>query len=300
MRSISLSLFAAFSISAQAEILLEHHFQGLATTPLNLVAPDNNAIRPGTWNAGSIIAANGEVTDLTNTDQGAVFDLGSSWKFEPASTYRVTLNFTRLDNAVLFAGFRTANPSGAVQAQTQGTSFALRIREISGSDNVGLFQWPGGTFTQANELNYDVHSDASFTLEIATHNLTDAVVSVGSAQATVDLSTNLFRYFFIGYEDPTPVSPASDAKFNSVTLEGPLPPPLPPLSLLVRNTATGENLLSWPSSTNATYTLQSSPDLHTWTTVNDSDTTPFVGTGGDLQYMDTQASPRYFYRLIRP
>lgn len=285
---------------AHADVLISHAFGGSSGSPLNGVSPDTNLIRPVSWNAGSIIAANGQVTDGTNTDQGAVFDLGLSWKFKSQSTYTVNLAFTKLDNAIVFAGFRTANPSGGVQAQTQGTCVALRVREITGSDNVGIFQWPGGTFTNAAELTYDTNASANFTLQIQTNNLTDAVVSVGSAQITVDLSGNLFRYFFIGFEDPTTLTPASDAKYESVTFEGPPPPPLPKLNLVSVDSNTGEKQLSWSTTSGELYALQGSTDLKNWIIIDNSDLNPFSGTGDPMTFLDTRNDSRFFYRLIRP
>lgn len=296
IRTVFLTLIGL--LHASGGVLLSHSFSGESTAPLNGVPPDTNTIRPVPWNAGAVIAANGQVDDGTNTDRGAVFDLGLSWKFKPQSTYTVKLGFENLDNAIVFAGFRNSNPSGEVQAQTQGTVFALRVREIAGSDNVGIFQWPGGTFTNAAELTYDTNTVGEFTLVIKTNDLTDAVVEVGSATITVDLSTELFRYFFVGYEDPT--SGTSDAKFNSIQLEGPPLPPLPQPILKSFKPALGEAVISWAGAENETYTLQGSADLTSWTALDGSDTSPFPGTGSLLEFTDTRSEVRYFYRLIRP
>ena len=289
---------ASFSPVLHAEVLLSESFGGAGTAPLNGVYPGTNAIRPVAWNAGTIIAANGQVTDLTNTDQGAVFDLGSSWRFKPQSTYKITLGLSKLDNAILFAGFRTANAGGGVQAQTQGTVVAMRIREIVGSDNVGIFQWPGGVFTQAAELSYTANTSASFVMEIHTNDLTDATVSVGTAQVTVDLTLNIFRYFFAGYEDPT--AGVSDAKFDSVVFEGPALDPLPQLAITSVDPVLGEVSLSWATVLDQYYTLQGSEDLATWTAVDGSDVNPFAGDGDIHNFVDTGRGARYFYRLIRP
>ncbi len=295
---------AAITVAAfaptRADTLLGHNFGGGSAVLLNGIAPDTNVIRPVKWNAGTIIAANGQVNDGTNTDQGAVFDLGLSWKFKPQSTYKVTLGFTNLDNAIVFAGFRTASASGSVQAQTQGTSFSLRVREITGSDNIGLFQFPNSVFTNAPEFTYTANAVGSFSLMIQTNNLTDAVVSVGTAQVTVNLSTNLFRYFFIGYEDPTTTTPASDAKFTSVVLEGPLPDPLPMPSITSVDRQAGQVTVAWPTLAGGLYCLQGSADLSTWSVLGASDTTPFTGTGDPKIFVDPRSDARYFYRLIRP
>ena len=289
---------ASVSPGLHAEVLLAEAFGGGGSTPLNGIYPGTNAIRPVPWNAGAVIAANGQVTDLANTDQGAVFDLGSSWRFKLQSTYKVTLGFSKLDNAIVFAGFRTTNASGGVQAQTQGTVVAMRVREIVGSDNVGIFQWPGGTFTNAAELSYDANTSGSFVMEIRTNDLTDATVTVGTAQVAVDLTVNMFRYFFAGYEDPT--TGVSDAKFDSVVFEGPSLDPLPPLAVTAVDPVLDKVSLTWTTVLDQGYTLLGSPDLVTWTAVDGSDVNPFVGDGNPLTFVDTGRGAKYFYRLIRP
>lgn len=299
--ALQLAALAAITLApAHADILLSHTFGGEGTAPLNGVAPDANVIRPVNWDAGAIIAANGQVTDGANTDQGAVFDLGLSWKFKPQSVYRATLGFSNLNNAIVFAGFRTANPSGSAQAQVQGTVFSLRVREITGSDNAGVFQFPGAVFTNAPELSYPANTSGSFQLEIQTNDLTNATVNVGTAQVTVDLSTDLFRYFFIGFEDPLAASPASDAKFDSVVLEGPALPPLPQLAITSVNRLANEVTLSWPTTSAELYCLQGSGNLVDWTVLDGSDINPFLGTGSPEVFVDPRSDDRYFYRLIRP
>ena len=248
-----------------------------------------------------MIAADGQVNDGANTDQGMVFDLGYLWEFQPQSTYTVTLTFSNLDNAIVFAGLRTANRSGDAQVQTQGTAVALRIREIAGSDNVGIFQWPGGTFTDSG-LSYETNSSATFTLTLQTNNLTDATITVGAAQVTgIDLVANKFRYFFAGYEDP--LTGESDAKLDAVALEGPLPPPsppMPPLRLVSHDPGFGAVTVGWEAAGEDLYTLLRSPDLRKWEPVDGSDLNPFGGVAGDFEFTDYPAGPRQFYRLVSP
>lgn len=297
MKIPTLSLLLAMASGLYADTLLDHTFSGPADSPLHGVIPDTNGIRPVAWNAGSIFAANGQVNDGSNTDQGLVFDLGKSWTFKPQSTYTASIDLSNLANGILFVGFRTTNPSGDVQAQTQGATLALRVREIAGSDNVGIFQWPGSTFTDSG-LSYEENSTANFTLTLATNDLTDAVVSVGSAQIGVDLSTNAFRYFFAGYEDPS--SGTSDAKINRVTLTGPALAPLPQLRLVSRDNASGATNLSWSGQIGEYFTLQQSSDLVSWVAVDSSDEVPFAGNDGEIEFTDTSVDGRRFYRLVRP
>ena len=291
--------FLPFAV-LQAETLLDHTFGGAPEAALHQVAPDVNTIRPVAWNAGPIIAANGQVNDVTNTDQGLVFDLGLSWIWAPQSTYSVTLEFTNLSNAIVFAGFRTTNSSGSAQVQTQGTACALRVREISGSDNVGIFNWPGGAFTDSG-LTYDTNTAGSFTLTIATNDLSDATFTVGSAVVPVDLTLNTYRYFFAGYEDPT--TGTSDAKFTRVTLTGPPQPALPPLPALrlaSYDTVTGNASVAWTTVTGQLHTLMRSADLKVWVPVDSSDLFPFGGAGEEITVTHNPGATRQFYRLIHP
>ncbi len=291
--------FISLAIPIHAETLVEHRFGGSAEAPLNELHADTNRIRPVPWNAGPILAANGQVNDGTNTDQGLVLDLGLSWKFRPQSTYTITLGFSNLDNAVLFAGFRDANPSGNAQVQTQGNVFALRVREIAGSDNVGIFQWPGGIFTDSG-LSYETNASATFTLTLETNDLTNAVVSIGDARVTLDLTAHSWRYFFAGYEDPTAASPPSDAKLDFLELAGPLPPPLPLPRLVSYDAEEGEATIAWLSVEDESYTLQGSSDLADWQPLDGSDWNPFAGDGSEIEFTDLAEGPRKFYRLIRP
>jgi hypothetical protein len=304
MRPFPLTIRASFAallvFPCLADTLISHAFTGVEADPLNGVAPDANAIRPVVWNAGPIMRANGRVVDGANTDQGAVFDLGLSWEWQPQSTYKVTLSFTDLDNAILFTGFRDTNPSGNAQAQTQGTVFALRVREITGSDNIGIFRWPGGAFTNAPELSYNTGSSATFELVIETNELTDAMVKVGTAEYTTNLTVTHYRYLFFGYEDPEPASPASDAKFDLFLFEGPLPPPLPPLRITSYDPVNQQATLTWETGIDRMYMIQGSENLVDWFPIDGSDINPFVGNGSPEVFVDDRADNRYFYRLTRP
>lgn len=283
-----------------AQSLLDHSFGGSPDQPLHHVPPDVNHIRPVAWNAGPIVAADGQINDGTNTDQGLVFDLGLSWQWQAQSTYTVTLEFTNLDNAILFAGFRTANSSGNAQVQTQGTACALRIREIAGSDNVGIFNWPGGAFTDSG-LSYDTNSAASFTLTITTNDLFDATFSVGTAEVIVDLTLNTYRYFFAGYEDPQ--TGVSDAKLTRLTFSGPPQPPLPPLPPLRMasyDALSGTASVAWTTATDQLHTLLRSPDLKSWVPVDGSDLFPYGGDGEEITVTNNPGTGRQFYRLIHP
>ncbi len=304
MRPLTLAfraaLVALLPFPSLADTLISHGFTGNEADPLDGVAPDANAIRPVVWNAGPIMRANGRVVDGTNTDQGAVFDLGLSWKWQPQSTYKITLSFTDLGNAILFTGFRDSNPSGNAQVQTQGTVFALRVREITGSDNIGIFRWPGGLFTDAPELSYITGTAAHYELVLDTNDLDNATVKVGTAAVTVDLKEINYRYLFFGFEDPVAASPASDAKFDSFVFEGPPPPALPSLQITFYHPVNQQATLTWKTETDRLYMIQGSENLIDWFTVDGSDTNPFVGNGSPEVFVDERADNRYFYRLTRP
>lgn len=296
--AIRASIAALLVFPCLADTLVSHACTGNEADPLNGVSPDTNAIRPVAWNAGPIMRANGRVVDGTNTDQGAVFDLGLSWEWKPQSIYKITLSFTDLTNAILFAGFRDTNPSGDAQVQTQGTVFALRVREITGSDNIGIFRWPGGTFTDAPELSYDTGTAATFELVMESNDLNNATVKVGTAEITVDLTVTHYRYLFFGFEDPLTL--ASDAKFDSFVFEGSLPPALPTLQFTSYDPVNQEATLTWETEINRMYMIQGSENLVDWLPIDASDTNPFVGNGLPEVFVDDRVDTRYFYRLTRP
>ncbi|MFT3992147.1 MAG: sulfatase-like hydrolase/transferase [Luteolibacter sp.] len=210
-----------------ADILLQHDFGGSSSSPLQETSPGTDVFGAGSWIASAIIAANGDVTDGTNTDRGAYLDLGASFSFKKNSTYTLNLSYSGLDNAILFAGFATAAPAVESQMQTQGTNFALRIRDQATTPGKGLWITPGSLYTAGTSDSPAGTGNATLTLYTA--DLTDATVTVeGSVPQTVDLSEG-YRYLWIGFEDPSAASPASSARFSLVQLEGPLPDP-PPVS----------------------------------------------------------------------
>lgn len=285
---------------ARADVLISHSFGGEPGAPLDGVHPDVNVVRPVAWNAGPIIQADGRVNDGTNTDQGLVFDLGLSWKFQPQSVYTATLSFTELTNGIVFIGFRDSNPSGNAQVQTQGDVFSLRVRQISGDENVGIFRWTGSPAFTNSDLSYAAGSEATFTLTIETNDLTDAEVKVGNASVQVDLSAQDHRYFFAGYEDPLAASPESDAKFSSIVLEGPGLTPLPQPRMVAYSQDPGEAELVWTAAPGESHTLQMSGDLVEWETVDGSDFFPYEGTGSESSVVVASEGPKAFFRLIRP
>ncbi len=229
MRLQFLRPLAGILISAapavRADVLLEHPFTGSSSAPLQGAYPGTNALGAGAWISSSIITANGEVNDGTNTDRGAYLDLGQSFVFRENSTYTLRLGYSGLDNAILFAGFSTNAPAVEAQMQTQGANFALRVREQTTTPGKGLWRNPGSLFTAGTTSSPAGSGEATLTLNTA--DLTNATASVeGSAPQTVDLSSG-YRYLWIGFEDPAAASPGSSARFSLIRLDGPLPEPLP-------------------------------------------------------------------------
>jgi hypothetical protein len=55
----------------------------------------------------------------------------------------------------------------------------------------------------------------STSLTLNTNSLTDALFTVDGVEQSIDLSAG-YRYLWIGFEDPSAASPASDARFTSV------------------------------------------------------------------------------------
>ncbi len=219
-------LLAAAPPPAAADILVSETFGGSSASGLNGRSPDVNLLTPGAvWSADPVIAANGQVNDGSNTDRGAVLDLGAGFAFAPDETYTLTLSWTNLTNAILFAGFSATAPNPAAQMQTQGLNFALRARRIAaGTDTLATWTNPGAAVTGSTVTA----SSGSATLTLETRSLADARFAVSGVPGTVsvDLTAN-HRYLWIAFEDPT--SGESDARFTMLELVGPLPqaPPEP-------------------------------------------------------------------------
>lgn len=204
-------------------VLVSETFNGSAAVGLTGRSPSINLLSSdAVWSADPIVAANGQVTDGTNTDRGASLDLGAGFAFQVNKTYTLSLGWTSLDNAILFAGFNTAAPSVNAQIQTQGTNFAVRARRIAaGTDTLATWKNPGASATSGT-IATPAAGTATLTLE--TRSLSDATFTIDglAAPTAIDLTAG-FRYLWIGFEDPTAASPGSDGKFTSLTLSGPVP-----------------------------------------------------------------------------
>lgn len=224
--AIALSAAIIPALASESVVLLEENFGGPANENLGGGAPSVHLAQPAAvWLADPIIAANGQVNDGNNTDRGAVIDLGPVFGFLPDSIYTLTLSWSNLENAILFAGFTTSSPDVNAQMQTQGTNVALRARRIASGDKLGAWQNPGGNFTTGGT---DTPATGTATLVLTTNALSDATFAVDGASRSVDLSAG-YRFLWIGYEDP--VSGTSDAKLTGLMLAGPPlpePPPAPP------------------------------------------------------------------------
>lgn len=223
------AFLVALAMAAQAAVateLVRENFGGAAASGLTGVEPATNRLSPGTaWVADPIIAANGSVTDGSNTDRGAWLDLGAGFAFLPNQTYTLELGWTGLSNSVLYAGFMKDAPNASVQMQTQSTNFALRARLITAGDPLAATKYPVFSATLGTTVT-PAQGTASLTL--ATRDLSNATFSVNGLTSPVAIDlTGGFRYLWIGYEDPD--SGESNADFDSLTFSGPLPvlPPLP-------------------------------------------------------------------------
>ncbi|MGC4016972.1 MAG: sulfatase-like hydrolase/transferase [Luteolibacter sp.] len=226
-RRISAGIFlllASTGIPAAAQtILFSETFNGLSSDSFNGRTPAVNLLSPGgVWTADTIFAANGQVNDGTNTDRGAWLDLGQTFTFSANQTYKLSLSWTNLDNGILFAGFSTTAPNAGAQVQTQGTNFAVRARRIAaGSDTLASWKNPGAAAVTGTTVTA---TTGTATLTLTTNNLSNATFTVDglASPIAVDLTAG-YRYLWIGYEDPTAASPASDARLVSLTLNGPAP-----------------------------------------------------------------------------
>lgn len=254
----TLALASLVTAATAADLVVEHF--DAPSGPLSGRPPSVNLLSAAHWSAGPIFLGDGGVDDGSNTDQGAFLDLGPDFAFEPESTYTLTLSYTGLANAILFAGFSTtaANPSS--QAQTQGTNFALRIREQASTPGKGFWTYNGSsTFTTGSSAS--PAGNGSSTLTLLTRQLTNATATVdGSAPVTLDLTGAAYRHLFIGYEDPT--SGDSSVTLESLVLTGPATaPPPPPVAILPASglLRPGESVtLSAPGGPLLRYTLDGS------------------------------------------
>lgn len=221
-----LLLLAPFSATLLADgpvTLVSETFSGPSTSSLDGRTPPVNLLSPGAvWTADTIIAANGQVHDGANTDRGACLDLGQGFVLIPNETYTLTLSWSGLDNAILFAGFSTTQPDAGAQMQTQGTNFALRARRISaGTDTLAAWKNPGASATTGTTVTA---AAAAATLVLETKGLSNATLTVDGLAAPVAIDlTSGYRYLWIAFEDPS--SGNSDARFTSLTLSGPAPAP---------------------------------------------------------------------------
>lgn len=259
---------AGFLLPLRADdntVLISETFGGSAAANLSGQAPPINLLSPGAvWAADPIIAANGQINDGTNTDRGAVLDLGAGFAFQPNHTYTLVLNWTNLDNAILFAGFSSTLPNTGAQMQTQGTNFALRARRITaGTDTLAAWKNPGSVATTGSTVT---PAAGTATLVLSTAGLSNASFTVTgvATPVSVDLTAG-FRYLWIAYEDPTTASPASDGKFVSLTLSGPAPAPQPdpPMveispSIALINAGQQVTLTATPSDAQIRFTLDGS------------------------------------------
>lgn len=269
-----IALILLLATAARAADLVVENFDGSASA-LSGETPTVNLLSSAVWTAGPIFFGDGTVNDGTNTDQGTYLDLGAGFAFAENATYTVTLGYTGLANAILFAGFSTtaANPAG--QAQTQGTNFALRIREQTTTPGKGLWIYDGAnTYTAATTAS--PAGSGSSVLTLQTNQIANATASVdGSVPVAIDL-TAAFRYLYVGYEDPA--SGESQVTLESLVLTGPAPLPVPeavtitPSSGLLRP---GERIaLSSTAGLTIRYTLDGSDPLAD----SPAFTAPFVPT----------------------
>lgn len=213
-------------------VLVSETFGGPSTSGLGGRTPAVNLLSPGAaWSADAIIAADGQINDGANTDRGACLDLGPDFAFVPNQTYKLTLSWSGLDNAILFAGFANTLPDVGAQMQTQGVNFALRARRISaGTDTLAAWKNPGASAISGTTVTA---AAATATLTLETKGLSDAAFTVDglASPAAIDLTAG-FRYLWIAFEDPAAASPASDARFTALTLRGPPPADPPTVTIL--------------------------------------------------------------------
>lgn len=211
----SLLLLPLLAAASHGATLIYDDFSGSGAGGLNGTGPDTNTLSAATWVGSTLIADNGQVNDGTNTDRGARLDLGAGFTFQPNQTYTLTLSWASLDNAILFAGFSTAAQNVDLAMQTQPDNFAVRIRDISPDAGIAAWTRIGATNAPTLGAALDPSGAGSTTMTITTNSLTNATFAVNGVPSTA-INLTGYRYLFLGFEDPTNASPASDARFTSV------------------------------------------------------------------------------------
>jgi hypothetical protein len=201
--------------SSHAATLIYDDFSGNGAAGLHGTSPDTNTISSATWVASTIILNNGQVNDGTNTDRGATIDLGPGFVFETDKSYTLTVSWANLDNAILFAGFSTAAMNVEAVMQTQPDNFAVRIRDISPDAGIAAWTRMGATNTPTLGAALDPSGSGTTTMTITTNSVTNATFAVNGVSSTA-INLTGYRYLYLGFEDPTALSPASDVRFTSV------------------------------------------------------------------------------------
>lgn len=206
MKKRTLVLIPLLAAGSHAAILVQHVFDGDAVGGLNGTPAIVNTLSSANWAAGAVFAANGDINDGANTDQGAFLDLGATFSFAANQTYTLTLDYSGVTNSALFFGFTTASSYNlTTTAQVQGDNLAIRVRNFGTVSNTDVFFWDReGTTNNQTATGATFQETGTVTMTIVTNNLTDATISVDGGTATLagyDLTEDAYRSLFIGFED---------------------------------------------------------------------------------------------------
>jgi hypothetical protein len=199
--------------SSHAATLIHDDFSGDGTAGLHDTSPDTNTLSSATWVASTIIANNGQVNDGDNTDRGATIDLGAGFAFQANQTYTLTVGWSNLSSAILFAGFSTVAQNVEAAMQVQPDNFAVRIRALTPDAGIAAWTRIGAVNSPTLGSTANPTGAGTTTMTITTNSLTDATFAVdGVASTAIDLTG--YRYLYLGYEEGA--GGTQDARFTSV------------------------------------------------------------------------------------
>jgi hypothetical protein len=201
--------FVAATSTQAATTLIQHTFDGDATSLNAEIVDTVNPILVGastTWASDPIFKRNGTATSAgpdINEDRGAYIDMGAGFVFSTNTQYTLTLSYTGLSNAVLFAGFMSNAPTVGERAQTQHANFALRARFITANEDTTAYRHntPGhpGTLNQNSGNDTTAADTLTLTLDTGATLATSTFSVDGSANVAVDVTGQ--RYLYLGFED---------------------------------------------------------------------------------------------------
>lgn len=105
--------------------------------------------------------------------------------------------------------------------------------------------------------------------------------------------------FYPALLTPADVAGLAGATTSPADIMGAAPVDPPTISSISYDPGTGTATITFPTTIGDTYTVEGSGNLAAWLPLDNTDTTPIDGTGGDVIFKHVSGQSPYFYRLIR-